>query len=159
MPTENLAITWRRLPERYRLAGSACENCKTNYFPIRKLCPKCRRKGKMAAKQFCGRGKVYSFTEVATGPIGFELESPYVLAIVELEEGPRITAQVVGISEKDIKIGDCVELIFRKIMEDSPEGLIHYGYKFRLCRKKSEGASAAPAGGKQAQPASTPKKK
>ena len=68
-------------------------------------------------------------------------------------------AQIVGICEKDVKIGDCVEMVFRKIMEDSPEGLIHYGYKFRLCRKKSEGASAAPAGGKQAQPASTPKKK
>ena len=42
MPSENLAITWRRIPERYRLTGSACENCKTNYFPTRKLCPKCR---------------------------------------------------------------------------------------------------------------------
>ena len=34
----------------------------------------------------------------------------------------------------DVKIGDCVEMVFRKIMEDSDEGLIHYGYKFRLTR-------------------------
>ncbi len=136
MPSENLAITWRRLPERYRLLGNFCENCKTSYFPNRKLCPKCRRKGKLSQKQFCGRGKVYSFTEVSSGPVGFELEAPYVLAIIELEEGPKLTAQVVGISEKDVKIGDSVEMVFRKIMEDSEEGLIHYGYKFRLLRKK-----------------------
>ena len=146
MPSENLAITWRRLPERYRLAGTVCENCGTVYFPTRKLCPKCRRKGKIAAKQFGGTGKVYSFTEVSSGPVGFELESPYVLAIVELDEGPRITAQVVGIGEKDVKIGDRVEMIFRRIMEDSEEGLIHYGYKFRLCRKqKDKPVAAAPA--------------
>jgi uncharacterized OB-fold protein len=58
-----------------------------------------------------------------------------VLAIVELEEGPRLTAQVVGVSEKEVKIGDEVEMVFRKIMEDSEEGLIHYGYKFKLARK------------------------
>ena len=135
MPSENLAITWRRIPERYRLTGSACETCKTNYFPTRKLCPKCRRKGKIMMKQFSGKGKIYSFTEVTAGPAGFELEVPYVLAIVELSEGPRLTAQVVGISEKDVKIGDSVEMVFRKIQEDGKEGPIHYGYKFRLARK------------------------
>lgn len=135
MPKENLAITWRRLPERYRLLGSVCETCKTNYFPKKSLCPKCRRKGKISPKQFSGRGNLYSFTEVSSGPVGFELEAPYVLAIVELEEGPRLTAQVVGVGEKDVKVGDPVEMIFRKIMEDSEEGLIHYGYKFRLLRK------------------------
>lgn len=135
MPSENLAITWRRLPERYRLAGTMCENCNTSYFPARKFCPKCRRKGKIVPKQFSGNGKIYSFTEVYSGPAGFELEAPYLLAIVELDEGPRITAQIVGASEKDVKIGDRVEMVFRKIMEDSEEGLIHYGYKFRLCRK------------------------
>jgi len=137
MPSENLAITWRRIPERYRLTGSACETCKTNYFPTRKLCPACRRKGKIVMKQFSGKGKIYSFTEVTAGPAGFELEVPYLLAIVELAEGPRLTAQVVGIGEKDVKIGDSVEMIFRKILEDSPEGLIHYGYKFRLVKKST----------------------
>jgi len=135
MPSENLAITWRRIPERYRLTGSACESCKTNYFPTRKLCPKCRRKGKIVQKQFSGKGKIYSFTEVTAGPAGFELEAPYVLAIVELDEGSRLTAQVVGVGEKDVAIGSPVEMIFRKILEDSEEGLIHYGYKFRLAKK------------------------
>lgn len=131
MPSENLAITWRRIPERYRLLGNFCENCNTNYFPSRKICPKCRRKGKLSTKQFSGKGKIYSFTEVSAGPVGFELEVPYILAIVELEEGPKITAQIVDADPSSIKIGDEVELAFRRIIEDSAEGLIHYGYKFR----------------------------
>jgi len=135
MPKENLAITWRRLPERYRLLGSLCEVCKTNYFPKRNLCHRCRRKGKIALKQFSGKGKIFSFTEITSGPAGFELETPYVLAIIELDEGPKLTAQVVGVGEKDVKIGDSVEMVFRRIMEDSEEGLLHYGYKFRLVRK------------------------
>lgn len=135
MPSENLAITWRRIPERYRLVGTACANCKTDYFPARKLCPKCRRKGKISSKQFSGRGKIYSFSELSSGPAGFELEAPYLLAIIELDEGPKLTAQVVAVTDKDVKVGDCVEMIFRKIQEDSEEGLIHYGYKFRLCKK------------------------
>jgi uncharacterized OB-fold protein len=134
MPSENLAITWRRIPERYRLSGSSCSNCSTNFFPTRNFCPNCRRRGKVSPKQFSGRGKVYSFSELTSGPAGFELEVPYVLAIIELEEGPRLTAQIVGISEKDVKIGDAVEMVFRKIFEDSDEGPIHYGYKFRLAK-------------------------
>ena len=135
MSSENLAITWRRLAERYRLVGTFCENCKTNYFPARKLCPKCRRKGKIIPKQFAGKGKIYSFTELSSGPAGFELEVPYLLAIIELDEGPKLTAQVVAVTDKDVHVGDCVEMVFRKIQEDSAEGLIHYGYKFRLCKK------------------------
>ncbi|MCX8195404.1 MAG: Zn-ribbon domain-containing OB-fold protein [Candidatus Micrarchaeota archaeon] len=135
MASENLAITWRRIPERYRLLGSRCENCKSNYFPARKFCPKCRRKGKISQRQFSGKGRIYSFTEVSAGPAGFELETPYILAIVELEEGPRLTAQIVGARPSEISIGEEVEAVFRKIMEDSPEGLIHYGYKFRLAKR------------------------
>ena len=135
MSSENLAITWRRIPERYRLLGTYCDNCKTNYFPARKLCTKCRRKGKIIPKQFCGKGKIYSYSELSSGPAGFELEAPYLLAIIELDEGPKLTAQVVGVKDSDVKVGDCVEMVFRKIQEDSEEGLIHYGYKFRLCKK------------------------
>jgi uncharacterized protein len=131
MVTESLAITWRRIPERYRMEGTRCKTCGTNYFPPRKVCPKCRRRGKMEPARFSGIGKIYSYSEVNAPPEGFELEAPYVLAIVELAEGPKITAQIVEVREKDVKIGDSVEMVFRKIKEDGEEGLIHYGFKFR----------------------------
>jgi uncharacterized OB-fold protein len=131
MPAESLAITWRRMPERYRMEGTCCSTCSTCYFPPRKICPKCRRKGKIESRRYSGHGKVYSFTCVTAPPEGFELEVPYVLAIVQLEEGPKITAQIVESHDCDVEIGDSVEMVFRKIKEDGEEGLIHYGFKFR----------------------------
>ena len=128
-----MAITWRRIPERYRLEGSSCAKCSSNFFPPRKLCPTCRRKGTIFTKTFCGKGKIYSFSEIYAPPSGFELEAPYTIAIVQLEEGPKITAQIVA-PHGEIKIGDCVEMVFRKIQEDGEEGLIHYGFKFRLVK-------------------------
>lgn len=132
--TENIAITWRRIPERYRLEGTQCATCKKKYFPPRKFCMQCRRKGKIESFRFSGNGKVFSFSEVFVPPAGYELEAPYVLAIIELEEGARVTGQIVGVSDADVKIGDKVEMILRKILDEGEEGLIHYGYKFRLVK-------------------------
>src|SRR3989338_7781052 len=126
--------SWRRIPERYCLIGTSCETCKTNYFPPRLICPKCRRKGKMVDKQYSGIGKVYAYTLVNVPPSGFEIEAPYVLALIELEEGPHLTAQVVDCEEKDMKIGSPVRMVFRKIQESGPQGLIHYGFKFVLSK-------------------------
>jgi len=131
---ESLALTWRRIPERYGLLGNKCESCKTFYFPPRKICPKCRRKGKLVEHRFKGKGKVFAYSEITSPPVGFELEVPYILALVELEEGPKITAQLVGCTMPDVKIGSPVEVVFRKVQEDGVEGLIHYGYKFVLAK-------------------------
>lgn len=48
---------------------------------------------------------------------------------MELEEGPRIVAQLVDCNLEMLKIGVPVELVFRKIYED--EGVVRYGFKFR----------------------------
>jgi len=129
---ESISLTWRRIPERYKMIGSRCTTCGTNFFPPRGVCSKCRRKGKIEPFEFSGNGKVYSFTQIHAAPAGFEKEVPYVMAIVELDEGTRCTGQVVDAKLEDIKIGDEVEGVFRKILSDDPEGPIHYGFKFRL---------------------------
>lgn len=130
---ESSAMVWRRIPERYGLIGSFCETCSTNYFPPREICPKCRRKGRIKDKKFIGRGKVYSFTEIRAAPSGMELQVPYVMAIIELEEGVKVTGHVVNRAE-EVKIGTPVEVVFRKIQERGKEGLIHYGFKFKVVK-------------------------
>jgi uncharacterized OB-fold protein len=109
-----------------------CETCSSAYFPKRQVYTKCRRKGKIIETQFSGKGKVFSYTEVTAPPEGFEDQVPYVLAIVELDEGARLTAQIVDAQKEDVKIGSQVEQVFRIIQSNDPEGLVHYGFKFKL---------------------------
>jgi hypothetical protein len=81
---------------------------------------------------FSGRGEVCSFTTVYdAAPNGSQV--PYVLALVRLEEGPVVTAQITDADPGEVEIGMQVEMVIRKMKEDNPEGrgLIVYGYKFR----------------------------
>ncbi len=126
------ARSWRRIKERYGLIGSKCENCGTHYFPVKHICKKCRRRGKVVRYKFSGLGSVYSFSLVASPPEGFKNEAPYIIALIELEEGVRLTSQVVDWQGKaEVKIGDKVEVVFRKIQQDGDEGIIQYGFKFK----------------------------
>jgi uncharacterized OB-fold protein len=128
----SIPLTWRRMPERYRLIGSKCTTCNAHYFPKRNVCPNCRRKGKIEDIKYSGKGKVYSFTDINAPPVGFEDQVPYVLAIIELDEGAKVTGQIVDATIDQVTIGSQVEPVFRVIQRDDPEGLIHYGFKFKL---------------------------
>ena len=127
---KSLGLVWRRIPQRYRLMGTKCLTCGTHFFPPRDFCPNCRRKGKIVEHRMKGRGTVYSYTTVRVPQEGFELEAPYILAIIQLQEGPRLTAQLCDVSPEEVYIGMPVKMVFRKITEDGDEGIIHYAYKF-----------------------------
>lgn len=122
---------WREIPNRYNLIGTKCKNCNKVFFPPRYICPNCRRVGKLEPYKLKGRGKIYSYAITYVPSNGFEDQVPYVLAIVELEEGPKITTQVTDCDPNDIKIGDEVEIVFRRMGEEGEEGVIYYGYKAR----------------------------
>lgn len=129
--TKSLASYWRRIPQWYRLEGAKCETCGEYYFPLRSLCPECRRGGKLQKHTFKGTGTIYSYTIIHAPPSGFELHRPYIMAIVELDEGPRLTAQVVECDKEDIRIGKKVRMVFRRIRDSDEGGIIQYGYKFK----------------------------
>ncbi|MAU09713.1 MAG: hypothetical protein CL607_07830 [Anaerolineaceae bacterium] len=82
------------------------------------------------AVAFSGYGQVYSFTVVQDPPAGFEAYAPYAIALVKLDEGQLVTAQLTDI-EGDIAIGDRVEMVTRRLATEGPNGMIVYGYKFR----------------------------
>jgi uncharacterized OB-fold protein len=128
-----MPLLWRKFAERYRLEGNFCENCNTPYFPARSLCPKCRRKGKLVAKEMPRTGKIVSYTKVYVGPSGFDMEAPYFIAIIELDNKVKLLAQVVDSPEDKIDIGAKVQKIFRKLADNDEEGAIAYGYKFKVC--------------------------
>ncbi len=80
---------------------------------------------------FSGAGEVYSFTVIYEAPSGFEQFVPYVIALIKLEEGPMVTAQITDTDLDNIYIGMPVEMVTRLLSEDGDRGLKRYGYKFR----------------------------
>ena len=83
------------------------------------------------ARTLRGYGEVYSFSTMYNVPKGFEEQKPYTVALIRLDEGPMVTAQLTDVSNADVRIGMRVEMVTRKLREDGDEGQIIYGYKFR----------------------------
>ena len=122
---------WRLRKQRYSLVGEICPHCETKIFPPRDVCPECGGEAKTLF-QFSGRGEVYSFTTVYDPPAGYEDNSPYTVALVKLEEGPLVTAQLTDLGTAPVEIGTPVEMVTRRLRQDGDNrGLIVYGYKFR----------------------------
>ena len=122
---------WRNRRQRYGLWGEVCPSCEEKIFPPRDICPHC---GGPAHEehQLSPKGEVYSYTKIYDAPAGFEEQAPYTVALIKLEEGPMITAQLTDLGEKPVEIGMPVEMVTRKLKNDGDErGIIVYGYKFR----------------------------
>jgi uncharacterized OB-fold protein len=134
---EGVARFWREIPQRYNFMGNKCGTCERIFFPPRESCPTCRRKsiGNMKEIKLTGKGEVVTYTIIHVGPEDFEEQTPYPIAIIKLEEGPQITAQIVDCSLDEMKIGMKVESTFRKIQQDGHTGAIYYGYKFKKQRQ------------------------
>jgi len=126
---------WKTLPQRYCLIGSRCKSCGTINFPSRDICSGCGKKAEYEPTPLKGRGKIYSYTIISAGgaPPEFSeqerLAGSFGVAIVELEEGPRVIAQMTDCKPSELSVGMMVEAVFRRIYED--DGVIRYGIKFR----------------------------
>ena len=127
----------RSFPQRYALIGAKCKSCGNINLPKPVNCLKCGRTDFEPVK-LSGRGKLYCYTTVSRGGSPPEFSSQqnlvgsYHVAVVELEEGPKIVAQMTDCKPDELKIGLPVEGTFRRIYED--EGMIRYGVKFRPIR-------------------------
>lgn len=135
MAQHGVAQVWRKIRSIYNIEGNVCRTCKTYYFPPRPVCPTCRRKGQLEHHKFKGLGEIYTFSIVRQAPEDFKRQVPYVVAQVKLDEGARVTAQIVNIDPDDVKIGMRVRACFRKITEYGTGGIIVYGYKFEPTMK------------------------
>jgi scaffold protein (connect acetoacetyl-CoA thiolase and HMG-CoA synthase) len=95
-----------------KLMASRCPMCNTLYLPPRAICPKCHR-DQIEWVETSGHGHLAAFTSVYVGPTamvaeGFDRNNPYVTGIVELDEGVKISARILGVDAKQpeqIKIG------------------------------------------------------
>ena len=125
-----VARHWRTQQQRYALVGEVCERCECRIFPPRDICPECEAPAK-TPHTFSGLGEVYSYSTVHDAPEGYEDNIPYTVALIKLEEGPLVTAQLADVEPQEISIGMPVEMVTRKLREEGELGMIIYGYKFR----------------------------
>ena len=123
---------WRLNRQRYALIGEVCPNCQAKLFPPRDVCPECGASAKTPFT-FSGRGEVFSFSTVYQAPATHEEQAPYTVALIKLQEGPLVTAQLTDVNQRQIKIGMPVEMTTRVLQNHGERGVIVYGYKFRPC--------------------------
>lgn len=110
---------WRAARER-RLVIRRCRSCGELHFMPRQLCPNCWS-DELEWIDARGTGVVHSFTVIrrASAP-AFASRVPYVVALIDLDEGPRMMANVLGDDALSVAIGDRVALSF----EDRGEGAL-----------------------------------
>jgi uncharacterized OB-fold protein len=86
----------------------------------RHLCPECWS-DQLEWVESKGRGSVHSFTVIRRAPVAtFAERTPYVVALIDLDEGPRMIANVVGEGALSVAIGDQVDVTF----EDRGDGSV-----------------------------------
>lgn len=124
------ARNWRTRQQRYSLTGEICPHCQKHIFPPRDICPYCDESAG-PLHRMTGTGEVYSHTTLYHAPAGFEGQAPYTIALIQLDEGPMLTAQLTDVEAADVTIGMKVEMVTRKLREEGGQGQVVYGYKFR----------------------------
>ena len=101
-----------------RLVLQRCPSCERIVFYPRTLCPHCHH-GTPDWIDASGRGRVYSFSVLhRAGSPGFEANVPYVVALVDLEEGVRMLANLVNVPPEEVEIGMPVSVTFERRAED-----------------------------------------
>lgn len=103
--------------KQHRLSLQQCQSCKGYIFYPRPICSHCGR-ADLKWTDVSGRATLYSFT-VARRPTmrAFEPDVPYVIAIVDLEEGPRMTSNVVECPIEDVRIGMALQAVFEDVSD------------------------------------------
>ena len=131
-PTPETKAFFDGLRER-RLLIQRCRDCGMAYFYARPFCPECLS-ADVAWEEASGKGTLYSFVINYRSPPGFD--APYIIAVVELAEGPRMMTNLVGV-EPDPALVRCdaeVEIVFEDVTEEVTLP------KFRLVEQAATGA-------------------
>ena len=108
-----------------RLMGSRCKRCGATSFPPRADCEECLS-GDFEFFEVSGRAKLHTFTKIVAAPTGFEDVAPYLVGVVDLEEGGRVLAWFGDdIAEDEVEIGMDLQVVPR-IFEELEEIKVYY---------------------------------
>lgn len=100
----------------HKLLIQQCNTCKKHIFYPRIICPHCFSDD-LAWVEASGKGHIYSYTVVHHAMPPFKDQAPYVIAIIDLEEGVRMLSRIVG-DRSEVAIGKPVSVVFEKVNDD-----------------------------------------
>lgn len=117
LPTPVTRPFWEALRER-RICVQRCEDCDHWVFYPRLRCNQCLS-DRLEWRQVSGAATLYTFT-IARQPTAphFADDVPQLLAVVELEEGVRLTSTLVNVAEEDIRVGMKLEPVFDRVCDE-----------------------------------------
>ena len=92
-----------------------CAACRQHYFYPRPFCPRCGS-ADVAWVPVSGRARRHSYVISHRPAPGFEAEVPYAIAVVELEEGPRLMTNIVGVENtpERLELDMELEVVFQE---------------------------------------------
>ena len=109
---------WDGLKE-HKLMLPTCQDCGKSFFYPRILCPHCHSRN-ITWIQASGKGRLYSF-EIVYQQLNrrFQVPTPYVLAMIELDEGPRMMSNLINIEPdpKHVKCDMPVEVVYEQLTD------------------------------------------
>ena len=110
-PTDQSASFWTATTD-HRFELQRCRSCAEAIFYPRVNCPACGSTD-LGSEDASGQGTIYTYT-VARRPThrAFADSGPYVIAIVELAEGPHVTTNIVECDPDEVAVGMPVEVVF-----------------------------------------------
>lgn len=123
-----------------KLLGSKCKSCNAMWVPPRKLCTKCNSTD-MEWIEMSGNGKVIAFSCIGVGSTffadkGYNIKKPYCFSVIELDEGPMISGQLVGIDELAVQkappsetIGKAVKVTFLETPIEGDNPRVDLGFE------------------------------
>ena len=127
--TENSELSIKEFEEGIRdgkIEGYTCINCGHKQIDVMEFCPVCHS-SQLRKTEFSNRGKVVTYTIQQVAPEQFMNEVPYAWAIIQLDDGPKITGWIPFVAKpEDLPIGQRVAfkksylpgIVFEKVNSD-----------------------------------------
>lgn len=94
-----------------KLMGAKCNKCGSAFVPPRPLCPRCQSRD-LGWVQLRNRGRLITYTIIHVAPEMFQHMAPYILGILELEDGVRLPGIIWGVKHEDLRVGMILEVDF-----------------------------------------------
>ena len=110
--------------EQNKVMGTKCKSCGLTFFPPRADCYKCLSSN-MEWFEITGQGKLLSYSKLQYGPVGFEKDLPYTIAILDYGDYKVFGRLAPDLKESDVKVGMELKTVVNRL----PNGQINYVFQ------------------------------